>query len=213
VKALAVASAQGQKIYQITAANVGVVDSLNIGQEVKDEIAASVAVGKEVTVSEANITVAGWTGVGYIVSDPETGAGAYRISGGGNGGKLEVDANLDPIFAAIYAAFFAISVALSVLPFILMAATLGLIVASIIASISMALAWLAVKLNMSTDNPWRTFLVDMFGGILSAIIVGVLTGITVQVMLVTIFVLLVYSIFDAFVLARMWFRLPNYAYV
>ena len=44
--------------------------------------------GREATISEGTITVAGWTGVGYIVSDPETGAGAYRISGGGNGGLL-----------------------------------------------------------------------------------------------------------------------------
>jgi hypothetical protein len=89
VKALAVASAEGQRIYQITSANVGVVNSLNIGQGVKDEIIASVAVGKEATVSESNITVAGWTGVGYIISDPETGAGAYRISGGSNGGVFD----------------------------------------------------------------------------------------------------------------------------
>jgi hypothetical protein len=88
VKALAVASAEGQRIYQITSANVGVVNGLNIGQEVKDEIIASVAVGKEATVSESSITVAGWTGVGYIISDPDTGAGAYRISGGSNGALL-----------------------------------------------------------------------------------------------------------------------------
>jgi hypothetical protein len=92
VKALAVASAEGQRIYQITSANVGVVNSLNIGQEVKDEIIASVAAGKEATVSESSITVAGWTGVGYIISDPDTGAGAYRISGGGNGGLVIISA-------------------------------------------------------------------------------------------------------------------------
>ena len=89
VKALAVASAQGQRIYQVTKENVNaVLPALNISAEVKDEIRDSVAVGKEATVSQSNITVASWTGVGYIISDPETGAGAYRISGGGNGGSL-----------------------------------------------------------------------------------------------------------------------------
>ena len=44
VKALALASAQGQKIYQITSANVGVLDGLAIGTEVKNDIAAAVEV-------------------------------------------------------------------------------------------------------------------------------------------------------------------------
>jgi hypothetical protein len=32
--------------------------------------------------------VLGWTGSGYIISDPATGSGAYKISGGANGGWL-----------------------------------------------------------------------------------------------------------------------------
>jgi hypothetical protein len=87
VKALARASAQGQRIYQVTSANVNsVLPALTISQEVKEEIRNSVAVGKVVTVSQKNVTVGGWAGVGYIVSDPQTGSGAYRISGGSNGG-------------------------------------------------------------------------------------------------------------------------------
>jgi hypothetical protein len=89
VKALAIASAQGQRIYRVTAENVDtVLPVLNIGTEVKDEIRAAVAVGQVATVSQENISVGGWTGVGYIIADPETGAGAYRISGGSNGGEL-----------------------------------------------------------------------------------------------------------------------------
>ncbi|MEW5837730.1 MAG: hypothetical protein AB1717_02725 [Pseudomonadota bacterium] len=38
---------------------------------------------------QADITVNGWTGSGYIILDPETGAGAYKISGGMNGGALD----------------------------------------------------------------------------------------------------------------------------
>jgi len=89
VKALAIASAEGQRIYQVTQENVNaVLPVLNISSEVKDEIRASVAVGKKATVSQNNITVGGWTGVGYIIADPDTGAGAYRISGGANGGSF-----------------------------------------------------------------------------------------------------------------------------
>jgi hypothetical protein len=90
VKALALASAEGQQIYQITSENVNtVLPVLNISVDVKDEIRASVAVGKVATVSQNNITVGEWTGVGYIITDPETGAGAYRISGGDNGGEYK----------------------------------------------------------------------------------------------------------------------------
>ncbi len=89
VKALAIASAEGQRIYQVTSENVNaVLPVLNISTDVKDEIQASVAVGKVATVSQNNITVGSWTGVGYIIADAETGAGAYRISGGANGARF-----------------------------------------------------------------------------------------------------------------------------
>jgi len=100
VKALAIASAEGQRIYQITQENVNaVLPVLNISTEVKDEIRASVAVGKKATVSQNNITVGNWTGVGYIIADTDTGAGAYRISGGSNGAELDDEESLiDSIF-------------------------------------------------------------------------------------------------------------------
>lgn len=89
VKALAIANAQGQKIYRITMANINaVLPQLAIDQDVKSEIQNAVAVGKEATVSQSNITVSGWTGVGYIIEDPATGSAAYKISGGANGGAL-----------------------------------------------------------------------------------------------------------------------------
>ncbi|MDX8378367.1 MAG: hypothetical protein R8L53_10135, partial [Mariprofundales bacterium] len=56
--------------------------------EVINEIQAAVAVGKEVIVHQGNITAFGWTGAGYVVFDPVTGDGAWRISGGGNGAAL-----------------------------------------------------------------------------------------------------------------------------
>jgi len=91
VKALAIASNEGQRIYQVTSENVNaVLPVLNISSEVKEEIRASVAVGKKATVSQNNITVGSWTGVGYIIADPDTGAGAYRISGGDNGAMLTI---------------------------------------------------------------------------------------------------------------------------
>ena len=44
--------------------------------------------GLEVTIHEKPVTVSGWTGAGYTMIDPGTGAGGYIIEGGSNGGAL-----------------------------------------------------------------------------------------------------------------------------
>ena len=89
VKAIAIAQAEGQKIYTINKANAQTaLAKLPIGGEVGSEIRNAVNAGKEVTVHEKSINKHGWKGFGYIVIDPETGAGAYLIEGGGNGSYL-----------------------------------------------------------------------------------------------------------------------------
>ncbi|ETW93874.1 MAG: hypothetical protein ETSY1_37320 [Candidatus Entotheonella factor] len=89
VKALAVASAQGQKIYTITSENADqALPELNIDPNVTDEIRHAAAADKFVIVSENDVSIGGWSGVGYIIVDPATGAGAYQISGGANGAYL-----------------------------------------------------------------------------------------------------------------------------
>ncbi|MFZ5756030.1 MAG: transglutaminase-like domain-containing protein [Pseudomonadota bacterium] len=85
VKALAIAAQQGQKIYTLTKANAAQLNTLTISQTAKIDIAAALNAGKEVTVHQGPIINAGWTGEGYVVLDPNTGAGAYKISGGLNG--------------------------------------------------------------------------------------------------------------------------------
>jgi hypothetical protein len=49
-----------------------------------------VASGKEVTIHEAPISAHGFSGSGYTVIDPQTGAGAYIIEGGARGAILAV---------------------------------------------------------------------------------------------------------------------------
>jgi len=93
VKAIAVAAAQGQKIFTITQANAAVaLPQLQQRASVVDEIQNAVAAGKEVTISQSRVTVGGWTGAGYTIVDPATGAGAYMIEGGANGGFMPVGA-------------------------------------------------------------------------------------------------------------------------
>jgi hypothetical protein len=88
VKALAIAGQQGQKIYTLTSQNAHLLAEITIDSSSKQEIQSALATGKEVTVHQEPINEFGWVGSGYIVLDPDTGAGAYKISGGANGGKI-----------------------------------------------------------------------------------------------------------------------------
>jgi hypothetical protein len=89
VKALAIAQAEGQRIYTITAENAATaLPNLPVGGSVGDEIRSAVQAGKEVTVHERAINAHGFSGYGYIVTDPDTGGGGYIIEGGSNGGAL-----------------------------------------------------------------------------------------------------------------------------
>ena len=89
VKAIAIAQSQGQKIYTITKENAATaLPRLPVGGGVGAEIRSAVNSGKEVSVHESRISAHGWSGYGYTIVDPETGAGAYLIEGKGNGGAL-----------------------------------------------------------------------------------------------------------------------------
>ena len=59
-----------------------------MSQEGKQEITNALASGKEVTLHLNKITANGWMGSGYLVTDSETGAGAYKIASGANGGEI-----------------------------------------------------------------------------------------------------------------------------
>ena len=90
IKIIAVATNQGQKIYSITQANVETaLSQLQHSASVMDEVRNAIAAGKEVVISEKPVTVGGWTGAGYAIVDPTTGAGAYLIEGGANGGVFD----------------------------------------------------------------------------------------------------------------------------
>lgn len=87
VKALQIASNQGQRLYHITPANrAQALPNLHLDGLAMQEITAALSSGKEVIAHTDRISVPGWTGEGYILFDPVTGAGAYKITGGNNGG-------------------------------------------------------------------------------------------------------------------------------
>ncbi len=85
-KALKLANDQGIPIYTINQSNISsILPALQISSEVKSDISNAVNAGKVVTIPESSILYNGWTGYGYIIIDPVTGAGAYMISSGSSG--------------------------------------------------------------------------------------------------------------------------------
>ena len=97
-KALMLANQQGQKIYRVTSDNsASVLPALMADTGVKTDISNAIAAGMQATVHESPITLGQWSGTGYIITDPETGSGAYRISGGANGGWADVGGMITPV--------------------------------------------------------------------------------------------------------------------
>ena len=87
VKALSKANAQGQRIYQMTRDNMAsTLPNLNLATETESEIRTALNAGLTVIAHTDNVSVPGWSGAGYIIFNPDTGDGAYKISGGQNGG-------------------------------------------------------------------------------------------------------------------------------
>jgi hypothetical protein len=87
VKLLAEANARGIPIYEVTSANLSqVLPQLQLSSAVRADVVDAVRAGRRVLVPRQELTFLNWTGVGYIAIDPDTGAGAYLISGGLAGG-------------------------------------------------------------------------------------------------------------------------------
>jgi hypothetical protein len=101
-KALKIANDGEIPIYTIDQSNIAtILTQLQIAPLAKADIQNAVNAGKVVTVSTNNIDFNGWIGCGYIIIDPDTGAGAYMISGGVSGSETKSIsiANLQPFFS------------------------------------------------------------------------------------------------------------------
>ena len=89
VKALRVANEQGIPIYSLDSPDAynAVKGELQLSSGVGSDVVNAVNSGKVVIVHQKAITFYDWHGFGYIIRDPDTGDGAYKISGGSNGGS------------------------------------------------------------------------------------------------------------------------------
>lgn len=86
VKAIKIAQIEGQKIYTIDKDNLSSsLSSINFREEVEQEIQSAVNSGKRVTTHESEVKFSGKKYAGYIITDPKTGSGAFKIGGGENG--------------------------------------------------------------------------------------------------------------------------------
>jgi len=91
VKALQIALNEGQRIYTIDSSNLNLImPQLNLDFSIEQEIRASVTAGRIVMTHTNNVTVPGVTIAGYIILDPDTLLGSYKISGGFNGGQMGI---------------------------------------------------------------------------------------------------------------------------
>src|SRR5690554_1818195 len=96
VKAIQLAAAEGQKIWTITQANLDVaLANIQLSNDIKTDIRNAVNAGQEVTTHEKFVNFYGKTSAGYIILDPTTGAGAYMISSGVNGGSIDYSTVID----------------------------------------------------------------------------------------------------------------------
>jgi len=81
------ANSNGIPLYHINKNNFStVLPKLQISAETKNDVQNAINSGKEVSIPQREVTKDGWTGAGYLVIDPNTGAGAYMMSGGFAGG-------------------------------------------------------------------------------------------------------------------------------
>lgn len=128
--------------------------------DTQNRVQQSLDAGYEVTIHERPITVSGWSGAGYTQIDPSTGAGAYTIEGGSNGGWLAL---------AIAGVLLAVGLYFVLLPFfVLFAAALPLVLAGL-------LGVLLLKINVDYGGgPSRAFLSNMAYGVIGFVLLGFL---------------------------------------
>jgi hypothetical protein len=157
VKALQLANAQGIPIYTVTQQNIAtVLPKLQLDSYVKADIQNAVNAGKVVTVSKTNINFKGWNGCGYILTNPETGAGAYLISGGLNGGLLDPKIiGAIGVAALLFFAFFFWPILIASGAFVVLLLDLN-VLAWVVLGVMSGLAGVAVSQMLDNDSDFRS---------------------------------------------------------
>ena len=136
MKAMAKASSAGQRIYRITHANQAtVLPLIQHDASTLNEIRSALAAGRVVITHTNSVSVLGWTGAGYVLLEPDIGSAAWKISGGANGGFMDIEIDWSLLLTLLVAPLLA---ALSVLaiPTGILALALGLTVLARVAAVA-----------------------------------------------------------------------------
>jgi hypothetical protein len=97
-KVIVLALRGGVSLVEVTAANIeSTLPTLPYQDSIKDEIRAWVQQGGSALIPATPITHINWTGVGYILFDPQTGHSRYQLAGAISGGMTAVPAQLNPL--------------------------------------------------------------------------------------------------------------------
>jgi hypothetical protein len=170
VKALQIAGAEGQRIYQISQANMDTALP-NIHHDGKDDIEAALQAGMTVITHTGSVHVSGWMGAGYIILDSEDNTGAYKISGGMNGGLAyvkDVGFNLG-ILLGISIFFLGVGVTIGGAGVPAMAAFFGIIASTIM------ILYTAYSLFFDEEYP-ACFLTGLARGVIYGSLAGSIAG-------------------------------------
>ena len=88
IKIIQIANEREVPVYTLNSGNISsYINSLQVSSDVKTDILNTINAGMEVTIPQQELRINDWFGTGYIVMNPQTGAGAYMISGGLAGGS------------------------------------------------------------------------------------------------------------------------------
>lgn len=98
------AKEQGIELLQISKDNLETqLAILHTDDAARQAVRSAVTSGSIVTIPAEDVTIGDWSGTGYIILDPATGAGSYMISGGLNGGEIPMELTAEVIASAIMA--------------------------------------------------------------------------------------------------------------
>lgn len=94
---IADALAQGQRLYTIDVSNLSTaLPLIDARPEVLEDITNAVNAGKVAYIHQSRLVEGTWSGSGYALLDPETGAGAFTLDGGFNGATEGTNCILQP---------------------------------------------------------------------------------------------------------------------
>ncbi len=87
MRLLKYANQQGVQVFTIDSTNINqLLPAIQVSSDIKMDIRDAISAGKKVIIPQTVFQYFEWVGVGYVVLDTITGAGAYMISGGLSGG-------------------------------------------------------------------------------------------------------------------------------